>query len=268
MSSSLQLALINPMRHPTSSSRQTHHKGNNNKTDVFAFFSIKKKQSVPPQMLLLVFLLMSSLKVSLFVSALQQAPSTTMAVGAFMFHTPKSSASTNRRLVVASNQPVTKCEGIEQEHQHQHRQPQLLYQQRAITRRDTLSAIAVAIACGISTTRPSAAAPPMTAKEADGLSFRFERQFRRIPPAKLLRPMLNLDFAVLLMRSSYNAVDELNFVPMDQFQRDFLLSIVARSRSCPTGRLYRYILLWFQFIYTLLTQDNLQGYGCGSSQDF
>jgi len=55
---------------------------------------------------------------------------------------------------------------------------------------------------------------------------------------------------------------------MDQFQRDFLLSIVARSRSCPTGRLYRYILLWFQFIYTLLTQDNLQGYGCGSSQDF
>eukprot|EP00557_Chaetoceros_sp_GSL56_P009225 CAMPEP_0176496304 /NCGR_PEP_ID=MMETSP0200_2-20121128/11122_1 /TAXON_ID=947934 /ORGANISM="Chaetoceros sp., Strain GSL56" /LENGTH=317 /DNA_ID=CAMNT_0017894247 /DNA_START=451 /DNA_END=1400 /DNA_ORIENTATION=- len=146
-----------------------------------------------------------------------------MAVGAFMFHTPKSSASTNRRLVVASNQPVTKCEGIEQEHQHQHRQPQLLYQQRAITRRDTLSAIAVAIACGISTTRPSAAAPPMTAKEADGLSFRFERQFRRIPPAKLLRPMLNLDFAVLLMRSSYNAVDELNFVPMDQFQRDFFL---------------------------------------------
>jgi hypothetical protein len=35
--------------------------------------------------------------------------------------------------------------------------------------------------------------------------------------------MLNLDFAVLLMRSSYNAVDELNFVPMDQFQRDFFL---------------------------------------------
>lgn len=34
---------------------------------------------------------------------------------------------------------------------------------------------------------------------------------------------MNLDFAVLLMRASYNAVDTLDIVPMEQFQRDFFL---------------------------------------------
>lgn len=30
-------------------------------------------------------------------------------------------------------------------------------------------------------------------------------------------------FAVLMMRSCYDAVDDLNFVPMDKFQKDFFL---------------------------------------------
>jgi hypothetical protein len=34
---------------------------------------------------------------------------------------------------------------------------------------------------------------------------------------------MNLDFAVLLMRSSYNAVDAIDVVPMNQFQKDFFL---------------------------------------------
>ena len=34
---------------------------------------------------------------------------------------------------------------------------------------------------------------------------------------------MDLDFAVLLMRSSYNVLDELDVVAMDQFQRDFFL---------------------------------------------
>eukprot|EP00979_Chaetoceros_neogracilis_P013493 scaffold3863_cov263-Chaetoceros_neogracile.AAC.5 len=66
----------------------------------------------------------------------------------------------------------------------------------------------------------SFAAPTMTVKEAESPAARFERKKRKAPP-KLLRPALNLDFAVLLMRSSYNAIDEIDCVAMDQFQKDF-----------------------------------------------
>ena len=66
------------------------------------------------------------------------------------------------------------------------------------------------------------AAIPLTPEEADNNMARLERKLRK-PPPKLLRLDLNLDFAVTLMRSSYNAVDELDFVAMDQFQKDFFL---------------------------------------------
>ena len=69
---------------------------------------------------------------------------------------------------------------------------------------------------------PALASPPMTAGEADNVGARFERSMRKKPP-KVLRNKLNQDFAVLLMRSSYNALDELDCVAMDQFQRDFFL---------------------------------------------
>lgn len=42
-------------------------------------------------------------------------------------------------------------------------------------------------------------------------------------PVRLPRPPIVRDFAVLLMRSSYEVSDELDFVPMDQFQREFFL---------------------------------------------
>jgi len=73
-------------------------------------------------------------------------------------------------------------------------------------------------------TRPQAAlaAPPLTAEETDNFSARLERSLRP-KPAKVLRPRMNLDFAVLLMRSSYNALDDLDVCAMDQFQRDFFL---------------------------------------------
>lgn len=78
----------------------------------------------------------------------------------------------------------------------------------------------------ISTTIPfinaANAAPPLSAQEADNFNARLARKFRKSPP-KILRQTLNLDFAVLLMRASYNAVDELDFVGMDQFQKDFFL---------------------------------------------
>jgi hypothetical protein len=66
------------------------------------------------------------------------------------------------------------------------------------------------------------AAPPITAKETDSLLAISKRKLRRKPP-KIIRRKLNQDFAVLLMRSSYNALDELDCVGMDQFQRDFFL---------------------------------------------
>lgn len=40
-------------------------------------------------------------------------------------------------------------------------------------------------------------------------------------PIRYPRKLLNLKFAVLLMRSSYDSVDELDFVPMDEFQISF-----------------------------------------------
>jgi hypothetical protein len=68
----------------------------------------------------------------------------------------------------------------------------------------------------------SSAAPPITQEEANNFGARTLRALRP-KPKKILRPPVNKDFAVLLMRSSYNALDELDCVAMDQFQRDFFI---------------------------------------------
>ena len=62
------------------------------------------------------------------------------------------------------------------------------------------------------------AASPLSAEEADNFTARAQRALRPKPP-KVLRTRMNLDFAVLLMRSSYNAVDSIDVVPMQQFQK-------------------------------------------------
>lgn len=41
------------------------------------------------------------------------------------------------------------------------------------------------------------------------------------PPVTIARRSLDQDFAVLLLRSGYESVDELNFVAMDRFQQEF-----------------------------------------------
>ena len=61
-----------------------------------------------------------------------------------------------------------------------------------------------------------------------GLSYDFEYPFEgglggllpTLPPdpVQFPRKPLDLKFAVLLMRSSYEATDDLDFIPMDQFQ--------------------------------------------------
>jgi len=46
---------------------------------------------------------------------------------------------------------------------------------------------------------------------------------RRPPPVKIPRTFLLRPFSVLLMRSSYETMDELDFVPTDKFQKEFFL---------------------------------------------
>jgi hypothetical protein len=46
---------------------------------------------------------------------------------------------------------------------------------------------------------------------------------RRPPPVRLPRTELYKPFAVLLMRSCYDAADALNFVSMEKFQKEFFL---------------------------------------------
>lgn len=60
---------------------------------------------------------------------------------------------------------------------------------------------------------PAFAALPMTPGEAEGLGAIAERSMRAKPP-KALRPKLSQDFAVLLMRSSYNAMDKIDCIAM------------------------------------------------------
>jgi hypothetical protein len=79
--------------------------------------------------------------------------------------------------------------------------------------------------------RPAVAATPITIRETDSIGAIWERQLLRPKPIQLLRSPLNQDFAVLLMRSSYNALDQLDCVPMDQFQRDFFLVVSAYKQT-------------------------------------
>lgn len=61
------------------------------------------------------------------------------------------------------------------------------------------------------------AAVPVTIKETDSLGAMAKRALQPKPP-KVLRRKLAQDFAVLLMRSSYNALDQLDCVAMVRFQ--------------------------------------------------
>lgn len=65
------------------------------------------------------------------------------------------------------------------------------------------------------------------ARASFNVAYEFEDAFSSFslpsPPEPVLFPrkMLNLKFAVLLMRSAYEAVDALDFIPMDKFQIKF-----------------------------------------------
>jgi hypothetical protein len=76
----------------------------------------------------------------------------------------------------------------------------------------------------------SLAAEPVQAKDTDSVKAILQRKLRSKPP-KVLRRKLSQDFAVLLMRSSYNALDEMDCIAMDQFQRDFFLIRVSEYQT-------------------------------------
>ena len=48
-------------------------------------------------------------------------------------------------------------------------------------------------------------------------------RIQRPKPVGLPRKRMDLSLAVLLMRSSYGIVDDLDFIPMDMFQKDFFI---------------------------------------------
>jgi len=90
-------------------------------------------------------------------------------------------------------------------------------------RRDILTnACNIVVAAEIMTTEVASAAEPVQIKDTDGIKALLQRKMRPKPP-KVLRPKISQDFAVLLMRSSYNALDEMDCISMNQFQRDFFL---------------------------------------------
>ena len=106
------------------------------------------------------------------------------------------------------------------------------------TRRDLFAntccslAAAATAATTVATTTPlpASAAEPIQARDTDSVLAIARRKLRPKPP-KILRRKLSQDFAVLLMRSSYNALDEMDCVAMDQFQRDFFLIRVSEYET-------------------------------------
>lgn len=102
------------------------------------------------------------------------------------------------------------------------------------TRRDILAntcgLVASITAMTVALPNAASAAEPVKAKDTDSVLAIAKRKLRSKPP-KILRRKLSLDFAVLLMRASYNALDELDCVAMDQFQRDFFLIRVSEYET-------------------------------------
>ena len=102
------------------------------------------------------------------------------------------------------------------------------------TRRDVLATatgLVSFISMGLTFSPAEAlAAEPVNAVDTDSVLAIAKRKLRPKPP-RVLRRKLSQDFAVLLMRASYNALDDMDCVAMDQFQRDFFLIRVAEYET-------------------------------------
>ena len=63
---------------------------------------------------------------------------------------------------------------------------------------------------------------PISLPSGSRISKLFEST-ARVKPRFLPRSKMEIDFAVLMMRKSYSIADDMDFYPMDQFQKDFFL---------------------------------------------
>ena len=71
---------------------------------------------------------------------------------------------------------------------------------------------------------PQPTLPPLPIEiPPDSRLSRLLESSTRLKPKLLPRSKLEQDFAVLLMRTSYSLADELDFFPMDEFQKDFFM---------------------------------------------
>lgn len=96
------------------------------------------------------------------------------------------------------------------------------------SRRSLLAAATSAVGAGVAAPAPGwardllaefGAVPQVRATFGDVPAAKLEAQMRpEVRP--LLRQRLDTDFAVLLMRSSYGVADEMDFMPMDKFQKE------------------------------------------------
>jgi hypothetical protein len=89
-------------------------------------------------------------------------------------------------------------------------------------RRRWLVETAAGAVVGLLLPQQASALTPVTKEETENAQARLFRALRPRPP-KIIRQRLSKDFAVLLMRSSYNATDSLDFIAMNDFQRDFFI---------------------------------------------
>ncbi len=103
-------------------------------------------------------------------------------------------------------------------------------QSKKTSRRDVLATASSILATAVAFPNIAQAAEPVNAKDTDSVFAMAKRKLRPKPP-RLLRRKMSQDFAVLLMRASYNALDDMDCVAMDQFQRDFFLIRVAEYQT-------------------------------------
>eukprot|EP00957_Ditylum_brightwellii_P135557 10335918-Ditylum_brightwellii.AAC.1 len=100
--------------------------------------------------------------------------------------------------------------------QQQQQQQRILTAPTSQSRRRALTKICIAtIATSTTTTiqQKANAAPPMTIGETENVKAKVERSICP-KPVKSSPPKLSLNFAVLLMRSSYNALNAIDCVVM------------------------------------------------------
>lgn len=87
-----------------------------------------------------------------------------------------------------------------------------------------------------------------------------ERKLRP-PQINIPRRRMELPFAVVLMRSSYNALDEIDIIPMDEFQKRFFYFVKMNGTITDNPiRIYYKAIYLIAIILILFHLLNMQSY--------